>query len=423
MSFSGWIVSIFIFIIIMTIAIGIGWWIRNNSKPNPVPPNKYSAPLGWGKVTAGPDPAKNICQLYTFPTAIVNIGDPPIPTVFPGTPTFNSKILDSLSGITGYIECLDSDQIMAQQVQHTCIAPVGVVNGQITKCDLINGGTTGLGGIEVFYTNSNCSKIPLCAGELSLLSLNFGAPTTPIKCIKNNGQGNIVTMEDCDPSDSNQLFRITRINPGQNPSSLKPNQGQNGFFAQILDRNTGLCLQPSNMNENSIFDPKTTPNPDCTAGSGTSFSGLTLTFDSCTGTTGTTGTTGLGSGFPGYNWAFIESVQYCDNPDGCTNISITPPQIIYANDLNFSTFPTNGYKGLTGASANILWLLDNDAKALYYGGKEFPILRNKIGTDVNVVCSDFGYTAQYMNLNIYNIISEESVCFATDKPLTDCIGL
>lgn len=480
---AGWIVAIFIFVILLLIAIGVGWWLRNHGTPDPVPPNIYNAPLGWGKPVAGPDPDKNTCQLYTFPSGLVDIGDPPVPTAVPGTPTYSASVLSGLAGVTGYPSCIDTDQIIAQQVQHTCTAPAGVVEGQITLCDLQTGGTTGLGGTEIFYTNSNCSVIPSCAGEISLLSLNYGAPEAPIMCLQNNGEGELMTMALCDPAQDNQLFRITRVNPGQNPASLIPGQEQNGAFAQILDRSTGLCLQPATQTTEWQYDPATSGNTGCTGNvdPGPQLA-LGLTMGSCTGPTGVTGPTGLGSGFPGYDWALIDSVQYCDNPDGCTGCGVcgggcegclfpsgvngcvgcnpvgrstacsacenngdscsvpdrtcpactgcdghralvTPPQIVYIGDLNLSTFPTGAYNGITGPSAEIAWLLDNNASALYYGGIGNPVLQPQIGLDVQTNCPDNGYTAQYINLTTFNIISAQSVCFADDDPLIDCINL
>ena len=92
MSFTAWLIAGTIFIIILTIALGIGWWLRNNNIPAPAPPNKYTAPLGWSSPTVGPNPNKNYCQLYEFPTALVDING--TETAIPGNPTFNPIILN-----------------------------------------------------------------------------------------------------------------------------------------------------------------------------------------------------------------------------------------------------------------------------------------------------------------------------------------
>lgn len=427
MSFASWLTIAFVFLIIISIAIGIGWWIRNNSNPPPAPPNKFSAPLVWGKPFPGPNPAKNFCQLYQFPTSEVVIDN--VKTVVPGNPTFNPLILDDLNGVVEYPLCLDPDQIMAQQLQHTCTAPIAVVDGAITRCFLLEGGTTGLGGNESFYTNSGCPNLPPCAGQLSLVSLNFQVPLNPdIFCLQSNGTGNNISINPCDPTKPNQLFRVTRVNPGQNPNSLKPGQGQNGIIAQILDRNSGLCVVPGNSAATTIFNPAYLGTSGC-SGPETPISGQNIILSACTG-----------GPFPGYVWALLPSVIYCSIPGGCTSCTgcagctqiqgsnfcagcagctgsnnlITPPQIINIADLDLSTFPTGmtAYFGLTGSSAIVQWLIDNDANLLLWGGAgNTPIIATGIGLD-RTRCGDKAFNAQYINLTVYNTIIEESVCFA-----------
>ena len=443
MSFSAWLIAGSIFIIILTIALGIGWWIRNNDRPTPAPPNKYSAPLVWGKATAGPNPAKNTCQLYQFPTAIADVDG--VPTAIPGTPTFDANILNGLTGRANYPLCLDSDQVMAQQVQHTCTAPNGVVDGSITRCFLLSGGTTGLGGTEVFYTDSECFNVPPCAGELSLVSVNFQAPTVDdIFCIQQSGTGANATMQPCNPSIPNQLFRITRINPGQNPNALQPGQGQNGLLAQILDRDSGLCLVAGNATTTTTYNPAyLTPIDSGCSGPEQTLSGTNVILGPCTGSTGLA---------PGYVWVLLPSLPYCPivgNPcsgcggcvgcnrvlgtttcagcQGCNGTAPlpTPPQIVYIGNLPFNEIPVGptGYQGLTGSSAVVKWLIDNNAESLYYGGAGNGLILRPLGTDV-AICEQKPYTSQYLNLTTYNTISTEEVCLAEGTLGTpNCIGL
>lgn len=432
MSFGGWLIAASIFIIIIFIALGIGWWLRNHNNPNTPITDPYQAPLVWSNDVPGPDFPRNTCLLYEFPTEEINLGSGNI--FLPGNPTFNPLILNGTTGSNDINRtCLDPDQILAQQVQHTCTAPQGVVNGQITRCLLINGGTTGLGGSEIFYSDSNCPAIPACPGELSLVSLNFEAPTTPIFCMQNNDVGNDITMSACNPSSSNQLFRITRTNPGQNPNALQANQPQNGLLTQILDRNTGLCVIPGTGTTTTIYNPNSVPG--CT-GDNQNISGTNVILGTCTG-----------GEFPGYVWALVPSVEYCSNPSGCVTCSgcigceqvaqtntcagcngcvgspilITPQQIVYIGNLDFSTFPSGntGYMGLTGDSAVIQWLIDNNAQALYYGGDATVtsggnnnIILAPMGIDATY-CPDKPFIAQYMGLSVYNTISQESACFAS----------
>src|SRR5690606_10889927 len=134
--------------------------------------------------------------------------------------TYNASILDNLQGIPTYPTCVDSDQVIAQQLQHTCIGPNGVSDKSITKCDLLIGGTTGLGGTETFYSNTKCSQISSCAGQMSVVALNFQAPNNPnFFCLQRTtgNTGAQVNIVSCNPAEHAQLFRVTRINPGQNP--------------------------------------------------------------------------------------------------------------------------------------------------------------------------------------------------------------
>lgn len=444
MSLSGWLVACAIFIIILFVALGIGWWLRNHSHPPPAPPNKYTAPFVWATPVPSSNPAKNTCQLYTFPTAVLNV-EGYTGTAVPGTPTFNADILDNLQGISRYPTCLDTDQIMAQQVTHTCYAPNGVVDGSITRCFLLSGGVTGLGGSETYYTNSQCAKISPCLGQLSLVSINFQAPTqSNIYCLQSNGTGGTITMQPCDPSNPQQLFRVTRVDPGQNPASLQPGQGQNGLLAQILDRNTGLCVVPGNTTISTIYNPEYL-NPSATGCSGPTqtFSGTNVILGPCVG----------GTGFsPGYVWALLPSLPYCpiagSSCPGCTGCAgchrdpgtnncvgcdgchgnaplPTPPQIAYIGNINFANIPIGptGYQGLTGPSAIFKWLEDNRVQSLYYGGEGNGLILRDLGTDVTI-CQERPYMSQYLNLTTYNSIIVEEVCLAEGTLGTpNCIGL
>jgi hypothetical protein len=247
-------------------------------------------------------------------------------------------------------------------------------------------------------------------------------------------------MDHCDPSQNSQLFRVTRINPGQNPAALQPGQGQNGFLAQILDRDTGLCLVPGNVSSSTIYDPSYLGVTGCT-GAPETFVGTNVIIGQCTG----------GSS-PGYVWALLPSVPYCGITGGCHGCTgcppgqcrripgenrcsgcatctgfentVTPQQIVYIGDLDLSQLPVGptGYQGLTGDSAVIKWLIDNNAKSLYYGGTGTGLILRDIGID-STVCDQKPFTAQYMNLTTYNIITAESACLAAGTLGTqNCTG-
>lgn len=445
MAVLGWIIAFSVLIIIIMIALGIGWWNRNHKVPSPDAPTKFTSVTAWGTPTLGPDSTKNTCQLYQFPSSFITIGS--TQTVLPGTPTFDSSILDSLQGIPKYPVCLDPDQIMATQFQHECTDPMGVVDGSINRCYLINGGITGLGGTETYYSNisikdvGGCSTVAACPGQLSVISVNYQAPNPgfPINCIVNNGADN-ATMAPCDPVAANQLFRITRINAGQNPNNLNPGDGQKGLFSQILDRETGLCLNMGTGTSSTFYNPYAAPG--C-SGAGNLVTGSNVVMTTCTG--------GMTRFAPGYVWAFIPSLVYCKNPGGChgchgctgcaqqnpldntcsgcvgctgfQNI-ITPPQIVYVGNLDISTFPTgtSEYNGLMGSSAIVQWLIDNEAQSLYYGGSDGNLVLAPYALNY-LYCPNKGNTSQYINLTLYNTISQESVCFADNTLTSTCIGL
>lgn len=401
MALSGWLIAISVFVIVLCIALGVGWWLRNRSIDAPSPPNAYTAPLVWGKPVPGPNTDKNTCQLYEFPTSVVDISG--TPTAVPGAPSLNPTILDELTGSPNIPLCLDPDQSVAQQVQHTCTAPNGVVDGSITRCLLINGGSTGLSGVETYYSGSLCANVPACAGVLSLISLNFQAPANPaIMCIQNQGNGNNAIMQACDPSNAEQLFRVTLINPGQNPNALQPGQGQNGIIGQILDRNTGLCLMPGSSTTSTIYNPASVPG--CT-GSTVVETNTNVVMSTCTG----------GSS-PGYVWLFLPSVEYCPFPAGCSPTGnqalVVPPQIVYIDDLDVTVpLGPSGYSGYTGSTALVQWLLDNQVSALYYGGEGTGLVLIDLFVDSST-CAGKSYATQYMSLTAYNTISQEIVCFA-----------
>lgn len=440
MSFSGWLITGAIFIIILVVALGIGWWIRNRSNPTPTPANPFLAPLTWSNPEPGPNTDKNSCQLYQFPTAVVDLGG--IPTAIPGTPTFNEDILNGLTGRPVLPFCIDSDQIIAQQVEHTCTAPEGVVDSAITRCFLISGGTTGLSGTETYFTNSGCPNIPPCAGQLSLVSINFQAPgVTGIFCLQSQGSGANIVMAPCDPANPNQLFRVTRTNPGQNPLALEPGQGQNGLIAQILDRNTGLCVIPGTGTTTTLFDPAyLTPVQSSCVGPIQSLTGPNVILGACTG-----------GQFPGYVWALIPSIPFCSVTGGCpgctgcfgcqrlqgSNVcqgcptchgaaaTPTPPQITYVGNLKLNEIPIGptGFAGLTGPSAIVQWLISNDAQSLYFGGTGNGLILRDFGLDVTM-CIDKPFTAQYLNLVTFNTLSVEEVCLAEGILATPtCVSL
>lgn len=389
-STSKWIMAVSIVIIIIIITFGIGWWIRNQT-PTAAPLTPYNDPLGWSKPVPSSNANKNTCQLYEF-SAYKNLQTG---TITPGTPTFNTNILDNLQGQNVYPTCIDTDQLIAQQVTHTCVAPEGVINGQITLCNLQNGGTTAINGTETFYNNGLCAAINQCPGSLSVVSLNFQTSSNnQPSCIQNNGAGNNVTMAICDPSQNNQLYRLTRINPGQNPNSLQPGLGQNGIIAQIYDRNNNLCLTSGTEDITIRYDGSYVGS-EC---SGIElFNGTNVIMSSCTGGNSSTSS-------PGYVWMLLPSTFYCNTQNVCT---ITPPQIVYIENLPISNMPTT-------PSEKVQWLIDNGAKSLYWGAGDNNIALLPIGTNISI-CDQKPYTSQYLSIPAYNTLLSSNPCLASSS--------
>lgn len=376
MRFSSWVIIIAIIVIIILFVLGMGWWFRNR---NPATPQvtKYTAPLGWGPEMPGPNSLKNTCQLYQFPSSS-NINN----VYMPGTPTFNPDILNQLQGSQTVPSCLDFNQLVAQQVTHTCQAPLGVVDGQITRCFLLDGGTTGLNGSEIYYSNNNCPALQPCPGALSLISVNFDPETATPNCLTVDTSNNNVYMSPCDPTNNNQIFRITRTVIGQNSNS----DTQNGPIAQIAfgDFNSQLCLSPADTVISASFNCNIDPPINIT--------GNSLTLTSCTG----------GSS-PGYTWAFLPSIFYspgCTGTTGCTG-TITPPQITYIGNIDISS--------KTGSSLSQLYtyLISQGATSLI--SNNTSLLLYDMGTNV-LSCLDSYQKTQYMSLNTYNKIINQPVC-------------
>src|SRR3989338_2829442 len=189
MSFAGWLIGVSIFVIILAITFGIAWSIRNQVTPaSGFLVDRLANPVIWTDPFPGPNPDKNLCQVYTFPTYLYAGSGLTAGTVIPGTPTLNSTELNELNGFTGPFTCIDSDQIAARQVTHNCIAPKGVINEQLTTCRLLNGGFTGLGGSETFFTPCPGVGAKPCPGQIAAVSINFQAPDqSDIYCIQGHG--------------------------------------------------------------------------------------------------------------------------------------------------------------------------------------------------------------------------------------------
>lgn len=434
MSFSAWLLASSLLLIIIMLILGIVWWERNKNIPTPNPPITYNPPAVWSDITPGPSVSKNTCQLYKFPTVVVDIDNKP--TVIPGTPTFFSEVLDAKTGINSYPKCLDVDNVMAQQVQRECVSFVDIENPVETRCISLNGEIKMPGENEVYYTNLGCYKVEACPGELSLVSPNFQDPDGVKYCLEKRGKGEDIVVAVCDPTSEKQLFRITRTQLFKDPNSLQPGRGQDGFLSQILDRDTNLCVVPGKTTTTTTYLPSR-GGTGCT-GPTQSITGPSLTLGDCEG-----------GKHPGYIWGVLPSVYYCPEPSGCfgcTGCTGTcerepgtagctgcqgctgysplpvPPQLVNLSGIDVDDIPigATGYGGLTGISASIKYLIDNGAQSMYYGGQGSGIILKDIGTDAEV-CTDKAFITQYFGLANYNTISNQNVCIQGED--VECVPL
>ena len=397
-SFGLFVLIILIFILLVILIFWFAWSLRREFfPPKSTVTGTLQPPDVWTKITPGPDPNKNVCTLYTFPPLTISIGTEIFPSL--GTPTFNSEILDNLQGQPNAVPvCLDADQVMAKQVQHMCTGTsASTAEGSLILCPLQTGGYTGVGGVEVFYSNMNCLSFQRCVGQLALLSINYQIPDQPdIYCVQRNDENLLVNMGQCDPSNPLQTFRITRTPIGTNPASLTFGNGQNGLLGQILDRTSGLCLTDSGIVDSSFYDSDYQPSAyDCNDQI-IPVSGNRVSMAECTK-----------GPYPGYEWLFMPSFRYFSDDELFT----TPPQIANIGNVDLSTMPA-----ITRPEELIEWIQDNNILSLYFGGNldsPLKLLLRPFATDIGD-CEDRPFVAQQINILNYETITSQPACLANE---------
>jgi hypothetical protein len=395
------ITNILIAIVLTIIVIVVLIIIALISVKNREPTNSfYTSPQRWSNPVASSNPLKNTCQIYTFPTNKIDISS--VETVVPGVPTFNSNILDNLTGSTNLLNCIDNDQIIARQITHTCVGD----NSGINLCYAINGDVVPIGTTETYYSPSTifdangdqlnaCPNLNTCVGELSLISIDFNNLKNCIEVVSPppvNPNDPAVIMSSCDPTNENQLFRVTRTNMGQVPNA----NNQTAPFAQFLDRNTNKCLvaPPSAVSDVEMFAQKSLV--------GATFVNESPIFSTCS----TTGT----------DWLLLPPLPYCINSDvapkcsikeitpfNCLGATISAQQIVYVGNLDLTKMPTN-------PNCLLYWLKQEGALSLYKDGN------NLILKEVNIDKED-NYVAQYINLNLYNYLIKQKACEELNQTL------
>lgn len=394
-------ILIFVIIVIIAVLIIVIVARRREALDNSGTPglNDGSIVSVWSTPVPSDDPTVNSCRLYQFSAIPLTSGGNL--TYLSASPNFNSLQSGTVPSTSSLPPCVDSDQLVAQEVTHTCIVPVGIsTDANPNLCKTLTNGLASIGSTETYYSGANCRTIGACAGQLSLLSVNFQAPTVPITntlCIS-NGLGSNSQMAYCDPTDTTQIFRLTRVNPGQDPNTLKPGQGQSGPVAQLFHRSSGLCLtgDPNGNTGPSPFLPNYIPG--CSSSLPTA-TGLLLVLEEC-------------SGLPndGYMWYMLPSGEY--------NGNIVPQQIV-----DITGITTAQLVAATNYTELIDLLISTQAQSMYFGVElgtmgALPILQ-PLALDATQ-CSDLAQTSQYINLAIFNSIVNESACLGSTNP--GCYG-
>lgn len=424
MSGLGWLIVILMLLLVGT-AVAVALWLAMQRKPVTTDQLKefISNKVQWGDFTKGPDPTKNTCQIYTFPTTQVTYKG--VPVFDPPTPSLNPSSLNSMTGTpSAGGTCLDVDQIQAQQVTRRCEGP-DYQGERLTLCRRLDGTFIERGEKEVLYTSDNiggagsCTRRPRCPGQLALVAPGANINIFKRSCLKKVGTS--TKLDTCAPV-LDQLFRVTRKDPGVT-FLTSANPQNDGLLATIFDRMSGLYLNAgTDVVTTKYFPP---------GGQAITFSGQNLVWTSDAT----------------FNWLVLPPLEFCSNPGGCfgnscgatchtednsstcipdtsnpctTNFAnlITPPQLVYIGRINFSTAPIlnqkiTEYKDLVGFSALLQWLSDNGARTLYYGGN-FP----DSGTDPvliplmlnSTVVGAMAAATQYINLDQYNTLIAAQVC-------------
>jgi hypothetical protein len=440
------LIIFFSILIITGVLVFFLYFSRKQTSSNANDFGSYSFSV-WSSESPSSDPNKNTCQVYTFPTSSQEVS-PGIFKAIPGNPSYSLNVLNSLTGSSLSSSCLDLDQIYARQSVHTCSSPTGIGNGVVYACITQQGDILKPGESETFYSSSSCNPVNSCPGSLAVISPNFQIPSrSNLYCLIKSGTGIGITGS-CDPGNTDQVFKIILTNPGLDPSGFTgSSQGQNGVLGKIFDRDSGLCLAVNISGGTSTISRYEPSSVGC-SDSSKDYYGYSLGLTACTGASGA---------YPGYNWIFMPSIAFCGITGGCNGCTgskskkkckdcsretrsnicsssssesnctcegyedlILPQQLIYIGDLNYQEIPLfDSYKGLTGTNAIIQWLLDNNAKSLYFGGSKEVIARDTIGLDIEH-CQDRAFSTQKIDLLAYNSISNLQVCIASKSNITNC---
>lgn len=227
----------------------------------------YSLPSPWTKAKPvnGPD---GVCKPYTFRSSSQAF------------PTVSYSALENGKAMTiPYLytpTCVDTDQLFAQKMTHTCQADQGPIAG--TGCVTTTGEKVSTGFVETYYENcgyglqSTNNMDPRCRGSLSMVVTNF-TPTlqngnmsvntclsvpvdVAVKTVNGeniytcNGSSTdcIVKPAPCNANDVTQFLTVERFKYEHDPkvsSTINITADTAGDFARIGHRFSGACVGPT----------------------------------------------------------------------------------------------------------------------------------------------------------------------------------
>lgn len=341
-----------IILLIFFIFLGIYYYKHPVNNDIEESPNIWSKPVPI-------DGPRGQCLLYQFgATQIAGF------TIPAGT-SLNTNTLNGMTGIAESETCVDPDQIFAQLSSRTCQG----TTGDISFCYDNNGNLKAPGFTDEIYTT--CGVATPCFGALAVIALNFNPPGLNT-CLNKNLQA--VT---CDITQENQLFRITRNYFTVLDGTVEipaPSNNQGGYLAQILDRDTNLCLGAT---------------------------GGTLTIGDC-------------SLNQGYNWLLLPSFITAggtgytgpSGPTGITGGTSVSQQIAYVTTEDLVDFPSD----LTSVAQLETWIVNNNIQSLALDGNNVVLAPFLFGDTNNT---------QYITYSIYNTLSNIPICSSTN-PVTPC---
>lgn len=190
---------IIIFVVILVILILTTIYILYQNDPTPTSTPATGIPNAWSK-----DVPLTPCQTYVYPVQEVD-------GVYIMQPTMKKDTMDSLTPSPIIPDCINSNQMTAQLMTHTCSNTRGV-SGSTSNCYKQDGTLAEYGEVEEYY--KKCGDPIKCKTIVASLSLANQTTCSDMqrRCI----DPETLTLHTCNPT--NDLF-VIRITSGKGISS------------------------------------------------------------------------------------------------------------------------------------------------------------------------------------------------------------